>query len=208
MKNNYNARIQSRVGVSIIENIPYIKDALRWPSSKLWPIYIFPLTILSSISVTYILKLKKIYSYILLAFLFVSLIIYSFPVLSGNLISPKTQVSIPNEYFNIPNDSKILILPVPQKLYMREYEWGYYGSDFMSYISNSEIVDGANLYEYSKEYENILESGNIPNDIEYILYDMSAEMNLDMQSLEKSRGLIDGYTEIISNEYFKIYERE
>lgn len=200
--------ISNKVGLSVIENIPFLKDALRWPSSKLWPIYILPLTILSSISVTYILKLKKICLYILIIVLFVSLIIYSFPVLSGNLISPKTQVSIPNEYFNIPNDSKILILPVPQKLYMREYEWGYYGSDFMSYISNSEIVDGANLYEYSKEYENILESGNIPNDIEYILYDMSAEMNLDMQSLEKSRGLIDGYTEIISNEYFKIYEKE
>lgn len=200
--------ISSKVGVSIIENIPYIKDALRWPSSKLWPIYIFPLTILSSISVTYILKLKKIYSYILIAFLFVSLTIYSFPVLSGNLISPKTQVNIPNEYFNIPKDSNILILPEPQKLYMREYEWGYYGSDFISYINNSEIVDGANLYEYSKEYESILESGDIPNDIEYILYDMSAEINLDMQSLEKSRGLSVGYTEIISNEYFKIYERE
>ncbi len=199
--------LSSRFGVSVIENIPFVREALRWPSSKLWPIYILPLTVLSGISISYITKLRKFVPYVMLSTLVVILLFYSFPVLSGNLISSKTKVNIPQEYFNIPRDSKILILPNPQRLYMREYEWGYYGSDFISYINNSEIVDGANLYEYAPLYEEIFQSGVIPGDIEYILYDTSAEVNQDDSTIQESRALLEGLRKISYNEYFEIYER-
>ena len=196
--------LSSRFGVSVIEKIPFIKEALRWPSSKLWPIYVLPLTLLCAITISHLTKLPKI----ILPIILISLILYSYPVLSGNLISSKTEVNIPQEYFNIPRDSKILILPSPQKLYMREYNWGYYGSDFISYINNSEIVDGANLYEYAPTYEEIFNSGLIPDDIEYVIYDRSAEINLDDFAIQKSRALIEGLRKISYNEYFEIYERE
>jgi hypothetical protein len=200
--------LSSKFGIYVIESIPLLKYAIRWPTSKLWPIYIIPLTVLSGITLSYILKLKKIISYPLIGLLFGILIFYSLPVLNGNLLSPTTKVNIPNEYFKIPSDSKILVLPKPQKLYMREYEWGYYGSDFLSYINTSQIVDGANLYEYSNMYENIFESGYIPKDIEYTLYDRSAEIHLDSEIISKSEDLLQGYEEIISNKYFTIYGRE
>lgn len=200
--------ISSIYGISIIERIPYVKDALRWPTSKLWPIYVLPLTLLSGLTVSKIVVIKKIFAYILIPLLSILLFTYSYPWISGHLISSKTQVSIPMEYFNIPRDSKILVLPKPQKLYMREYEWGYYGSDFLSYITNSEIVDGANLYEYSREYEEILKDGKIPEDIQYILYDTSAEIHIDENTLKRNRELTEGFTELNSNMYFKIYGKE
>lgn len=199
--------LSSRFGISVIENIPFVREALRWPTSKLWPIYVLPLTVLSGISISYLTKLRKIVPCIILPTLLVILLLYSFPVLSGNLISSKTKVSIPQEYFDIPGDSKILILPNPQRLYMREYEWGYYGSDFISYINNSEIVDGANLYEYASTYDDIFKNGIVPKDIQYIIYDTSAETNLDDSTIQESRALIEGLKKLSYNEYFEIYER-
>jgi hypothetical protein len=128
--------------------------------------------------------------------------IYSYPILNGNLLSPKTLVNIPKEYFELPQNSQILILPEPQKLYMREYNWGYYGSDFISYINNSKIVDASNLYETSHIYQKIIESSVVPDDIKYILFDKSVEQENNYNRI------LDSFTVVNSNKYFDLYERK
>lgn len=200
--------VSSRYGISIIEKIPYINSSLRWASSKLWPIYIIPLVILSSLTLNELTKKKTLFTQaLIISLITIFLIIYALPVLNGHLLSSKTLVNIPKEYFEIPSDSKILILPHSQKSYMREYDWGYYGSDFLVHITNSEIVDGANLFEYGEEYEDIFKSKEIPEDIEYVIYDNSAEGNLDNDLKKESQQLLNGLVLINSNQYFETYGR-
>ena len=198
----------SKYGITLLEKIPYLGNAFRWSSSKFWPLYIFPLLILSLTSLQSFVEHKSfILKTIISLLIIIPSIIYGAPVLNGNLLSSKTLINIPNEYFNIPKNSSILILPHPQKLYMREYDWGYYGSDFLVHITNSEIIDGANLFEYAKKYEEILETQKIPENIEYVLYDHSAETNLEEDILKKSHSLVKDLDIINSNEYFTIYGR-
>jgi len=198
----------SGIGMSIIEKIPYLSSSLRWASSKLWPMYVIPITILPAVVIAGIIKGKKLITkLVLLIPLITILCVYSYPVLNGKLISSKVLVNIPNEYYNLPTDSKILVLPHAQKLYMRDFEWGYYGSDFISYINNSQIVDGANMYEYATEYEYILENGVIPSDVKYILYNTSSEINLDSDLKQKSLELLKDLKPINSNQYFTLYEK-
>lgn len=195
--------ISSKYGITIIESVPYLSSALRWASSKLWPIYIVPLVILSSYTVEKVLEGKNmLLKYSIPFVLLITMAIYSYPVLNGNLLSSKTLVNIPNEYLEIPQDSAILILPEPQKLYMREYDWGYYGSDFISYLNSSKVVDAANLYETSYIYQDVLESRVVPDDIEYVVYDRS------VQTEEQYSDVLDGFVLINSNKYFDIYGRE
>ncbi len=200
--------VASGLGMSIIEKIPYLSSSLRWASSKLWPMYVIPIALLPSIVLAELLKGRKlIFKFSILLPLFAALCFYGYPVLSGKLLSTKLLVNIPSEYFTLPNDSKILVLPHAQRLYMRDYDWGYYGSDFLSYINRSQFVDGADMYEYATEYESILETGTIPDDIKYVVYDASAEMNLDSTLKEESQNLVKDLTVISSNKYFTLYER-
>lgn len=198
----------SGVGMSIIEKIPYLSSGLRWASSKLWPMYVIPITILPSIVIAQMIKGKKLITKLAILIPLIAILgIYSYPVLNGHLISQKVLVNVPTEYYNLPTDSKILVLPHPQKLYMRDFEWGYYGSDFISYMNSSQIVDGANMYEYATEYEEILESGVIPSDIRYVMYNTSTEINLDDDQRQKSLELIKDLKPINSNQYFTLYEK-
>ncbi len=198
----------SGIGMGLIEKIPYLSSILRWASSKLWPMYVIPITVLPAIVVKQIIKGKGLLlKNLLLTPLVLLFILYGYPVLNGHLISAKMWVDIPKEYFDIPSDSKILILPHAQSLYMRDFDWGYYGSDFLSYTSNSQIVDGANMYEYSTEYENIFETGVIPDDIDYVIYNTSAESFLDEDLKNKSIQLTQDLPVINSNQYFTIYEK-
>jgi len=200
--------ISSGIGMALIEKVPYLSSSLRWASSKLWPMYIIPITVLPSIVIAQMTKGRKLFAKLSLLIPLVALLcIYGYPVLNGHLISPKTLVNIPQVYFSLPQDSKILVLPHPQKLYMRDFQWGYYGSDFLSYINSSQIVDGANMYEYATEYEQIFETGIIPDDVQYVLYNTSAEMNIDEDQKQKSLELLDGLEITNSTQYFTLYEK-
>jgi hypothetical protein len=147
-------------------------------------------------------KNKKLLVKYGISIFFISLLIFfAYPILNGNLLSSKTLVNIPEVYFELPEDSNILVLPEPQALYMREYDWGYYGSDFLSYINSSTFVDGSNLYETGPMYHTILESKDVPKSIDFILYDNS------VQSSQEYQGLLDGFRVINSNSYYTLYGR-
>jgi hypothetical protein len=194
--------LSSKYGIMIIERIPYLSDALRWVSSKLWPLFIIPIVSLCTIFLDRTLKSKKMATkYLTFGAIFITLIVFSFPIFSGNLLSSKTLVNIPEPYFELPQDTEILVLPEPQALYMREYDWGYYGSDFLSYVNNSTFIDRANLYETGEEYGEILETGEIPADTEYILYDKTVDSD------NTYTGLTNNFKVFNSNNYYILYER-
>jgi hypothetical protein len=194
--------ISSKYGMFVIEKIPLISHGLRWSSSKTWPFFIIPVVTLNTILFKDLLeKSKGVYKYILSIVMITILTIFSFPVLSGNLLSTKTLVNIPQEYFELPKDSEILVLPEPQSLYMREYDWGYYGSDFLSYINSSRFIDQANLYETGVEYSNIIELRKVPKYVDYIMYDKSIESNQDYSEF------LEDFKIVNSNNYYTLYGR-
>jgi hypothetical protein len=194
--------LSSRYGTMIIERIPYLSDALRWISSKIWPLFIIPIISLCTIFLDNISKFKNnVLKYSTFILFLLILTFFSFPILSGNLLSSQTLVQIPEVYFELPKESRILVLPEPQALYMREYDWGYYGSDFLSYINSSIFVDRANLYEKGSEYNQILNSNEVPNDIEYVLYDNTVE------SSDLYVEFLSDFKIFKSNSYYTLYER-
>jgi hypothetical protein len=194
--------LSSKYGIILIEKIPYLSDALRWISSKIWPLFIIPIVSLCTLFLDNISRTTKpAVKYLTFASFLVILLLYSFPIFSGNLLSSQSLVKIPRFYFELPNESKILVLPEPQALYMREYDWGYYGSDFLSYINSSKFVDRANLYETGKEYNETLKTRKVPSDIEYILYDKTVEGDNVYTSLTSD------FKVLKSNSYYILYER-
>lgn len=181
------------VSVSIISQVPVVSTMFRWVSTKLWPslmiplvstasygLVMFPLGVSSNNSRRAAWVQIAVVSAVMLAF-----IIYAFPLFTGRIFSSHVPVNIPPEYFEIQDyvsmdrDPQILVLPSPQKLYFRQYEWGYYGSDFLTYLVEGDIIDGTNIYEKSKEYEDILSlmircSPMWKSCVDYVLYDESA----------------------------------
>lgn len=195
--------ISSKYGILIIERIPYISDALRWASSKLWPLFIIPIIALNTIFLSKLSELKsKVLIFAFSVLLTISSIVFSIPIYRQNLLSRKTLVNIPKTYFELPKNSEILILPEPQSMYMREYDWGYYGSDFLSYINNSTFVDQANLYETGMIYNKILETNKVPDYIDYILYDKSVQNDKEYNTL------LDGFKDVKSNKQYTLYGRQ
>ena len=91
----------------------------------------------------YVLLIPQI-SYLLL------LLIFSYPVFTGNLISPKMRLSIPGEYFDLfdylktqSSSARIANLPSGSFWGWTNYRWGYRGSGFIWYALPQPILDRA-----------------------------------------------------------------
>lgn len=179
--------------ISAIKSVPYLSDAFRWSSSKMWPLFIFPMVTLAGVGIveytSMIYKRIKtsatVKKSLLISLSVISIIIaisYGFPLFIGTAVSETVTVTVPQDYFDmrqhIEPDSSILYVPPPQDLYFRTYHWGYFGSDFLSYIYPADIIDSANLYEYGESYEDYLAGLygcelETLTDVDYILYDHS-----------------------------------
>ena len=211
----------SKYSIPIIQTIPYISDLLRWASSKLWPLFMIPLALTSGLGAAalfsyvrakkFTLPLKIRPELLLFSVLALLLLAYGFPLYTGHLIGPTAKVSLPQEYQNladsIPKESTVLYVPPPQLSYFREYGWGYYGSDFLTYVTHAYVVDRANLYEYGDSYDEYVEAlqtcnSDMPSDIDFILVDKTAtnsEGNYEQCLSNKSL--------TVSNSYFNLYEQ-
>lgn len=153
-----------------------LSNALRWPSSKFWPIVILPLSIAYAVLVMKSVDgvKKHLFKSIVLLIVTATALIYTIPLLIYGLPSSTVKVDFPEEILQlneISEESSILVLPEPQKLYFREYEWGYYGDDFLTYITQAEVIDSSNLYYRSGYYEESLETLTYCStvDIDYLL---------------------------------------
>jgi hypothetical protein len=209
--------LNSRYFLDLIKSIPKVSDALRWSSSKFWPIYYIPLTILGSLGLSHLINSLKnalLQNTTLIAIILI-FFLYAFPVLTGNLISSQVKVDLPKEYLKIKNtthpDDSILNIPAPQGLYFREYKWGYFGSDFLSFVTKADIIDAANVFENPNEYEKFidqLESCQITGEIDKIIYDKSLveieDTNFNYDRIEEC--LNKDFDKIEENDYFVIYK--
>jgi hypothetical protein len=186
------------------DNIPLFKQVFRWPVSKLGNIFLLNVIIASSFGLVLLLKylssffkkkfVKSALLYVpVLLFLLVQMLYAEF-LFTGKLFSPVSLLDIPQEYYSLneylsENDNKgrIYYAPPSNNNYFREYEWGFWGSQFISYIIPNPVMDlslaiGSEPGEKAMlDIANIFRSGNKEKflnlmqryDVRYILVDES-----------------------------------
>lgn len=140
------------------EYIPLFKQVFRWPISKLGNILLINLTIGLSFGfllfVTFLSSFfkNKIVKNVIIFLPVLSLLIiqmfYAEFLFTGKLFSPVSLLEVPQEYYILgeyleENDSegRIYYAPASNNNYFRQYEWGFWGSQFISYIIPNPVMD-------------------------------------------------------------------
>lgn len=221
------------------ENIPLFKQVFRWPFSKLGQIYLISITILSVFGVTYLIKFfasfvqKRFLKRLFILTFFVSLciiqLIYSEYLFRGDFFADRAVVNVPNRYFELEsylseNDSsgRIYYAPPSNNNYFREYDWGFWGSQFISYILPNPVMDissavGSNVGENALlRISNVVRSENREEfltlmhkyDVSYVLFDGSVDMKGYAFELEeeKVKALFSEYELLWSKEDLLLFK--
>ncbi|MDD4382069.1 MAG: hypothetical protein PHE21_01850 [Candidatus Dojkabacteria bacterium] len=186
------------------DNVPLFKQVFRWPSSKLYEIFLIGISVLAPFGFIYLIdflssfvkkKFLKILLFVIsLAFVILPQIIYSEYIFKGKLFSQNALVQVPDEYYKLKeylydNDTKgrIYYAPPSNNNYFREYNWGFRGSQFISYIVPNPMMDisltiGSNTAESAMiNIQNAFRAGNKDGfvkllntyDVDYVLVDKS-----------------------------------
>jgi hypothetical protein len=140
------------------ENIPLFKQVFRWASSKTGNVFLLLLSIcapagfiyLIDFLVSFVKKPLRIIIFVLSTVLIiVPTLFYSQYLFTGDIYPQRALIQIPNEYHDLKTyiedenieQERILYLPPANNNYFRIYDWGFWGSNFISYILPNPIVD-------------------------------------------------------------------
>lgn len=126
-----------------------IKESFRFIFTKLSTLQIFGFVLFFSYSLNFIFsKIKKInIIYVISFFTTISIVFYCYPVLTGNLISSKVKIDIPQQYFdtwkfmNSQDNGRVLSLPLNQSSGWQYYNWQYQGSGFLWFNLPQNLLD-------------------------------------------------------------------
>lgn len=220
------------------ENIPLFKQVFRWISSKLGEVYLITLIISAVLGIIFFWdflqsfmkkNLKKILGGFLLLLILALQLFYSNYLFTNNIFADELLVDLPQEYFSLgeyleetnPN-GRIYYAPPANNNYFREYSWGFYGSQFLSYIVPNPIMDmslsvGSGVGEEAMlEIQNIFRAGELESfkkqiqkyDVEYILVDRNLikdgfTYDIDWEIVDH---LIKDYEQIWSEGELTLYE--
>lgn len=134
-------------------NIPFFKEALRFPFTKFSILLLFTCSIYFSWGVKFLIDLlgriiKLRYLELAIFIVFITLnIYYMLPAFQGNFISPTMKIKIPGEYFkmfdwfnNQPN-GRVASLPVHSFWGWIYYNWGYQGAGFLWFGVKQPLLD-------------------------------------------------------------------
>lgn len=139
-------------------NLPLFKQVFRWPSSKLYEVFLIALDICAVFGFMYFalflmsfFKRKKVKIAILSSLVVLTFgltISYMEYVFTGNMFAKKALVDLPNEYLDLQkyleqNDTsgRIYYAPPSNENYFRSYTWGFRGSQFISYLLPNPVMD-------------------------------------------------------------------
>lgn len=139
--------LSSGIFITIIGNSSALETAFRWSASKFWMLTVIPICVLATEGTVMLLKRTKasLARTVVLLSVVGSLTFFILPVMNGQLISPQLIVSIPEQYdtmndflsHSAPN-GKILYLPTTDNAYFYSYTWGYFGAEFLSYMTQGD----------------------------------------------------------------------
>ncbi len=221
------------------ENIPLFKQVLRWPFSKLGQIYLICITVLSTFGVIYLIKFfasfiqKRFLKRIFILTIFVSIcilqLVYSEYLFRGDFFSDRAILNVPNRYFELEkylseNDStgRIYYAPPSNNNYFREYDWGFWGSQYISYILPNPVMDISSAIGSKVGEDALLRIANVVRsekkdefnslmhkyDVRYVLFDGSVDMKGYAFELdeEKVKGLFSEYELIWSEDDLLLFK--
>ncbi|MFH1547499.1 MAG: hypothetical protein ABIC57_03360 [bacterium] len=219
--------------------VPLFRQVLRWPSSKLNGILLIALSLCGAIGFGYFLELlvsfgkskvtKLVINGFIVLFFLLGQFLFAEYMFSGNLFPSKAFTDFPEEYFElgdylIQNDpnGRIYYAPPSNNNYFREYNWGFNGSQFISYVVQNPILDlshavGSGVNERAlinlsnlfraADSDSFLESLNM-YDVEYLLLDESVEeegFSFDID-LENSSEIWKKYPKVWSSDFLSLYK--
>lgn len=138
--------------------IPLFKQVFRWASSKTGNIYLLLLSISAPIGFIYLIDFLSSFlskGLKILLFLLSGLVVivptlfYSQYLFTGDLLPQRALIQIPQEYYEMKDylteqnlsTQRILYLPPANNNYFRTYDWGFWGSNFISYILPNPVMD-------------------------------------------------------------------
>lgn len=130
---------------------PFLDQVFRSPFTKFTTPAAFSFSLLFSLGISSLISLISLkFSSLITPITLISLILFSFPVFSGNFIYPKMRVKIPTEYFQVfnffknqPKTARISNLPQGSFWGWTFYRWGLRGSGFLWYAIEQPILDRA-----------------------------------------------------------------
>ena len=220
------------------EHIPLFKQVLRWPSSKLYEIFLICVDICAVLGFFYFVSFLKSFTKNKKAKLFISMTLgilvtastlfyMEYPFL-GNMFSKTALVNLPSEYYDLQkymleNDTagRIYYAPPSNENYFRIYDWGFRGSQFISYIVPNPVMDlstaiGSSYGETAvQDMEKAFKAGDVLKfemllqqyDAKYILVDRSISeggytYNVDWTL---SDTLWKGYEKVWSEGFLELY---
>jgi len=220
------------------EHIPLFKQVLRWPSSKLYEIFLICVDICAVLGFFYFVSFLKSFIKNKKAKLFISMtlgilvtastLFYMEYPFMGNMFSKTALVSLPNEYYDLQkylleNNStgRIYYAPPSNENYFRIYDWGFRGSQFISYVVSNPVMDlsiaiGSSYGENAvKDMEKAFKAGDVVQfenllqqyDAKYVLVDRSISeggytYNVDWTL---SDTLWKGYEKVWSEGFLELY---
>lgn len=140
------------------QNIPLFKQVFRWASSKTGNIFLLLIAISAPIGFAYLIdflssflkKPLKILLYIVSVLIIVlPTLFYAQYLFTGEIYPERALIEIPSEYYQLEKyimeneigDKRILYLPPANNNYFRTYDWGFWGSNFISYILPNPLMD-------------------------------------------------------------------
>lgn len=142
----------------LIGGIPYLSDAWRWPTSKVWPLLTIPVWYLFLSTLSEIPQRRIFFA---LCVVIIGLLIQSFPWVTGQVVTKYALHEFPQEYRELQvltSEDTVLVLQNPQKGQFRYYDWGYYGTDFLSFLTHATIIDGTRTNAVNKDYRKLTEN--------------------------------------------------
>ncbi len=221
------------------ENIPLFKQVFRWPFSKLGQIYLISISLLSAFGIVYLVsflssfirrrKIRRIFVILLSIFLFILPLAYSEYLFRGYIFPQRALVEIPNDYYELKDylvnnklDGRIYYAPPANNNYFREYDWGFWGSQFISYIIPNPMMDMSSAIGSVHGEKALLELNNVVRvgdantfnllmhryDIEYVLLDESLEYEGYSFDIEggKLQKLFAQYEKLWESDTLKLYK--
>jgi hypothetical protein len=123
---------------NFLSQFSFLKEGLRFIFTKFSILLSFSYVLFFSLAINYLFNFSKKYFIFLYSFfIFFLLFLYVKPFFSGNLISEKMRINIPNNYFSLFSylknkpKQRILVLPLHNFAGWQYNNWGYQGAGFI-----------------------------------------------------------------------------
>lgn len=227
------------VFVWLQENIPLFKQVLRWPYSKLGQIYLVAITVLSTFGLIYLTsflsaffkkgKVRNVFRVILFTLFLLLPLFYAEYMFRGDIFSKRSLVDYPDDYVKLNQyiaesdlQGRIYYAPPSNNNYFRKNDWGFWGSQFISYVIPNPVMDlssavGSRLGEEAMlDLSNAFRAGNRDRfdsllkkyEVEYVLFDKSINLegfSFDLDS-ERSISMLDRHPIVWDSEILTLHK--